>query len=36
MAQPLDIQWSDAVDQAIERARNEHRSVLLDFTAAPM
>jgi hypothetical protein len=30
------INWNDAVDQAIERARNEHRNVLVDFTAAPM
>lgn len=36
MAQPLAIAWNESVDQVIERARNEHRHVLLDFTAAPM
>ena len=36
MTQPQAINWNDGVDQAIERARNEQRNVLLDFTAAPM
>ena len=36
MAQSQIINWNDAVDQAIDRARNERRNVLVDFTAAPM
>jgi len=36
MTQPQAINWNNGVDQAIERARNEQRNVLLDFTAAPM
>jgi thiol:disulfide interchange protein len=34
MAQP--IAWSDNLNDALERARNEKRTVLVDFTAAPM
>ena len=36
MAQPQTISWNEGVDAALERARNEHRTVLVDVTAAPM
>jgi hypothetical protein len=36
MTQPQAINWNESVDQAVAGARNERRSVLLDFTAAPM
>jgi hypothetical protein len=36
MAQPQAINWNDSVDEAVERARKEQRTVLVDFTAAPM
>jgi hypothetical protein len=36
MAQPETLNWNQSVDQAVERARNERRNVLVDFTAAPM
>jgi hypothetical protein len=36
MAQPQDLKWNESVDQAVADARNAGRSVLVDFTAAPM
>jgi hypothetical protein len=30
------ISWTNSLDEALARARNEKRSVLVDFTAAPM
>ena len=33
-AQP--ITWTGNLDQALTRARDERKQVLLDFTAAPM
>jgi hypothetical protein len=35
-AQPETISWTHGLDQAFTRARDEHRYVLLDFSAAPM
>ena len=35
MAQPS-IPWTRNLDEALARARNEKRTVLVDFTAAPM
>lgn len=29
------VQWSKDVDAAFERAKREHRPVMLDFSAAP-
>ena len=36
MAQPQAINFNQGLDAAIARARNEHRTVLVDATAAPM
>ena len=36
MAQPQTINWNESVDEAVAGARNAQRSVLVDFTAAPM
>jgi hypothetical protein len=36
MAEAQAISWTDGVDRAIESAREQQRSVLLDFSAAPM
>jgi len=30
------VTWTNDFDQALEQAREKHRHVLLDFTAAPM
>ena len=30
------IEWLKDPDAALERARREHKAVLLDFSAAPM
>jgi hypothetical protein len=30
------IDWGTSFDQALARARDAHRPVLLDFSAAPM
>ena len=35
-AQPQRISWTNNFDTALTRARNEQRTVLLDFSAAPM
>ena len=35
-AQPQRISWTNNFEDALARARNEHRTVLLDFTAATM
>ena len=32
----MDIQWTDNVDGALDRAKREGKPLLLDFTAAPM
>ena len=32
----MDIAWLKDPDKALERARAEHKPVLLDFSAAPM
>ena len=32
----MDIQWTDNVDAALDRAKRENKPLLLDFTAAPM
>lgn len=31
-----DITWTDGFDEALAVGREQHRDVLLDFTAAPM
>lgn len=36
MAQAASITWTANLDEALARARNEQRTVLVDFTAAPM
>jgi thiol:disulfide interchange protein len=30
------IDWTDNVDQALAEAKEKHKPLLLDFTAAPM
>ena len=35
-AEPQRISWSTNFDEALTRARNEQRTILLDFSAAPM
>jgi hypothetical protein len=32
----MSLQWTKNADEALERGRNEHKPVLLDFSAAPM
>ncbi|HEX7193039.1 MAG TPA: thioredoxin family protein [Thermoanaerobaculia bacterium] len=32
----MDIQWTDDVDQALAKAKESGKPLLLDFTAAPM
>jgi hypothetical protein len=36
MSQSTNITWNNSLGDALERARHEKRSVLVDFTAAPM
>jgi hypothetical protein len=33
---PGTIGWTHDLDRALEQARQQHRDVLLDFSAAPM
>jgi hypothetical protein len=35
-AQQTAIAWTNNLEKALERARSDHKDVLLDFTAAPM
>jgi hypothetical protein len=35
-AQPANIQWTSAFEEALQRAKTDGRDVLLDFSAAPM
>ena len=32
----MDIQWTEDVDQALAKAKESGKPLLLDFTAAPM
>jgi hypothetical protein len=32
----MEIQWTDDVDQALAKAKETNRALLLDFSAAPM
>jgi hypothetical protein len=36
MTSEAEIQWSSDFEGAVQRARDEGKSVLLDFSAAPM
>jgi hypothetical protein len=36
VAEFTNITWTNSLNDALARARNEKRSVLVDFTAAPM